>query len=208
LGWQKGKTLDRDAVTARWGAAKGLLNVGIVYGGDLNVALVDEDGPAGAATMEAWRSDPSKGVPDTVTVISGSGGFHYYLRIPQGWDIRNSTKKVAGGIDLRGTNGFSVAPGSRHWKGVSTSWADGVGIYKWKPGRSPDDTGIADAPVWMLRKMWFATKSRRHETAPDGSTWDDADLGEWETDDDKKEKASKGTTTKVSAELASPFEKA
>jgi hypothetical protein len=206
-GWQNGKTTDPDAVEARWGGAFGYLNVGIVFGGDVNIALVDEDGPVGAETTARWRSDPSKGMPDTVTVVSGSGGHHYYYRIPEGWDIRNSSKALAGGIDLRGTNGFSVAPGSRHWSGVATNWADGKGIYRWMEGCSPDDLQIADAPVWMLRKMWFATKSRRHEIAPDGSTWEQADLGDWQSDDDKEPKAKTKPPAKITAPSASfdPF---
>jgi hypothetical protein len=175
--WPKTQTTDYGQIAARWSGPRGYLNMGIVFGASSGVILVEADGAEGVATATAWQE--SGLLPRTVTVESGSGGLHFYLRVPNGWDIRNSVKVIGRGIDVRGENGFSVGPGSRHWSGIDSGWKNGNGVYGFVEGCGPDDgMTIADAPVPLLRMLWFATKERRHMTAPDGSVWSDAGLPE------------------------------
>ena len=53
-------------------------------------------------------------------------------------EIRNSTKIGGWSIDVRGANGYVIAPDSVHVKGV----------YAWEI--SPDGTPLAEASAWLL----------------------------------------------------------
>ena len=131
--------------------------------------VVDVDGETGKASLAKWEAE--HGLPPTVTVVTGSGGLHLYYQVPEGWAIRNSVSTVADKIDIRGENGFCVGPGSLHKSG---------NLYQCAEGRSPDEIEVAEAPVWLLRKAFFATKENRHRVAPDGSRFEDAGLAEVE----------------------------
>jgi hypothetical protein len=50
------------------------------------------------------------------TVITGSGGRHFYLQLPNDVTVTNGSLKVAGfpGIDIKTSGGFVVAPGTFH----------------------------------------------------------------------------------------------
>lgn len=50
------------------------------------------------------------------TVVTGSGGKHFYLRLPDGVRVKNGSLKDLGypGIDVKTGGGFVVAPGSLH----------------------------------------------------------------------------------------------
>ena len=164
--WQTNATTDRDQIMARWRDAKfRRFNVGLVFGSASCVVLVEADGADGRNSFNAMAQAAE--LPDTVTVVSGSGGYHCLFRVPPGWNIRNSQKTIALGVDVRGENGFSVAPGSLHKSG---------NLYRWYDGFSPDDVPIADMPIPLLRKCFFATKGNRTLTAPDGSTFAQAGL--------------------------------
>lgn len=72
----------------------------------------------------------------TFTVRTGSGGFHFYFRTPtDGRIIRNSTRKLAWGLDIKGEGGFVVGPNSPHRSGNAYSIAN--------------DSPIAPAPKWL-----------------------------------------------------------
>ena len=102
-----------------------------------------------------------------MTVVSGSGGSHLIYSVPDAekWEIRNSTKTIGAGVDVRGEAGFSVAPGSLHFKSGK--------LYEWEEGRSPDDIAIAGLPIALLRKCFFAYANNRHNKAPDGSSFEE-----------------------------------
>ncbi|MFF4360866.1 bifunctional DNA primase/polymerase [Streptomyces sp. NPDC001604] len=52
-------------------------------------------------------------IPQTVTVCTPSGGLHLWFTGPAGTSVPNSASRVAPGIDVRGTRGYLVGPGSR-----------------------------------------------------------------------------------------------
>ena len=178
--WQNDATTDPEHIKARFVDKPYYVNVGVVLGGKTGIVLIEGDGADGAATLEQWRTE--RGLPDTLACISGSGGTHLYYRVPAEWDIRNSVKAIGAGVDVRGEHGFAVGAGSRHLSGFEAGWKDGVGVYKSGESHGVGVGEIADAPDWLRRKMWFATKGRRNETAPDGSKWEDAGLAEPMTD--------------------------
>ncbi|MFJ8073435.1 bifunctional DNA primase/polymerase [Streptomyces sp. NPDC096176] len=51
-------------------------------------------------------------IPETVTVLTPSGGRHLWLTGPPEVVVPNSASRLAPGIDVRGTGGYLVGPGS------------------------------------------------------------------------------------------------
>ena len=118
VSWQIDATTDPEKILARWDGKPYYINVGVVFGGPTRVILVEADGPRGLETFARWNSEEEGGMPDTLECISGSGGIHCYYRVPEGWEIRNSSNAIGEKVDVRGKHGFSVADGSRHLSGV------------------------------------------------------------------------------------------
>lgn len=89
----------------------------VLTGNRSGVWVVDVDVPKkdgdddGRKTLDSWQKVHGS-LPPTFTVETPSGGLHLYFRMPKDGDVRNSVKQVAAGIDIRGTGGYVVAPGS------------------------------------------------------------------------------------------------
>ena len=60
-------------------------------------------------------------IPETVVVITPSGGRHLWLSGPPDVVVPNSAGRLAPGIDIRGAGGYLVGPGSRTEHGVYTT---------------------------------------------------------------------------------------
>ena len=96
------------------------------------------DGMAGLMALEMEHG----ALPSTLTSITGSGGRHYFWRLPAGVDVRNTQgvrtpEGIRSGIDVRGSGGYVVVPPSPHPSGQMYRWGD-------SPGH------IADAPQWLM----------------------------------------------------------
>ncbi|GLF95792.1 bifunctional DNA primase/polymerase [Streptomyces yaizuensis] len=63
-------------------------------------------------------------IPETVTVLTPSGGRHLWLTGPPGVTVPNSVGRLAPGIDVRGGGGYLVGPGS----------VTAYGAYRLAPG--------------------------------------------------------------------------
>ncbi|WP_405660061.1 bifunctional DNA primase/polymerase [Streptomyces sp. NBC_00079] len=57
-------------------------------------------------------------IPDTVVILTPSGGRHLWLSGPPDVVVPNSAGRLAPGIDIRGAGGYLVGPGSRTDHGV------------------------------------------------------------------------------------------
>ncbi|WP_405770402.1 bifunctional DNA primase/polymerase [Streptomyces sp. NBC_01538] len=57
-------------------------------------------------------------IPETVVVLTPSGGRHLWLTGPPDAVVPNSASRLAPGIDIRGAGGYLVGPGSRTEHGV------------------------------------------------------------------------------------------
>lgn len=78
---------------------------------DIVVIDVDMHGEVdGISTWIALKEQLS--IPETFTVATAGGGYHYYFTDDEG-GIRNSAGKLGEGIDVRGAGGCIVAPGSK-----------------------------------------------------------------------------------------------
>jgi hypothetical protein len=93
----------------------------------------DVDGLASRKQLEATYGP----LPETLQAISPTGSLHEYWQWPDdGIVIRNSTSKIAPGIDVRGVGGMVLAPPTAR---------PGVGAYRWA-----NDKPIAKAPAWLI----------------------------------------------------------
>lgn len=117
------------------------------HGGDESLRdLTDEHG-------EDWL--------DTVSVVTGSGGNHYFYRAPKDHPVRNSNGLLGPGIDVRGNpGGYVVAPPSLHASGHR---------YEWET--SPEEMAPIRLPRWAAeaeRKRPGNNVSIIGETIPQG----------------------------------------
>ena len=129
-------------------------NVGIATGRGLLVLDIDLGG-------EEWLRQQA--VPLTWSARTGSGGLHYYFRLPPGVELRDTAGKLAAGVDTRGDGGMVVAPPS----------VSGRGLYEWQT--APGEVDLAPIPAWLLtRLLELASGSERSpvrdlpETIPTG----------------------------------------
>ena len=117
---------------SRWPRA----NIGIPTGERSRLVVVDVD-PAAGGRASLDRLEEERGIPQTLSQITGGGGIHLVYRYPEDTEIRNSAGKLATGVDIRGEGGYIVAPPS-HTEGP----------YRWAERRE-----IADPPPWMVEKL-------------------------------------------------------
>jgi hypothetical protein len=129
------KDASTDEARVKWfWQARADCNIGIATG---TVIVLDIDprhgGDAALAELEKKRA-----LPSTWRVATGGGGLHIYFAAPA-VKITNSASRLGQGIDVRGVDGYVVAPPSKHVSGD---------IYKWQT--APDDAPLADLPLWIV----------------------------------------------------------
>lgn len=145
--WPEVATSDPDLIGRWWRAepSPGVIvrewypfaNIGIVTGRKSGVFVLDVDQYAGGMQTLAGYERRNGELPETRVHSTGRGGTHYFFAHP-GFDVRNSAAKVLGkGLDIRGENGFVVAPPS-----VSSH-----GAYELNPAH---DIAPVPAPPWLL----------------------------------------------------------
>lgn len=81
-------------------------------------AVIDVDVKGGRDGRPAFESLGP--LPVTLTVRTPTGGMHYYFALPPGAEVGNSVNRIGTGVDVRGTHGYVVAPGSITEKGTYT----------------------------------------------------------------------------------------
>ena len=136
--WKKyEKTRATPAQIALWKEQNETDNIAIITGSISGIIVLDIDGPIGEKNIE------DKEVPKTVTVKTGKG-THYFYRLPEGIEIRNSAglHKLEN-VDVRGEGGYVVAPGSIHPNGNK---------YTFLVEHDLDDVDIAECPKWIYEK--------------------------------------------------------
>ncbi|MFJ4879351.1 bifunctional DNA primase/polymerase [Streptomyces sp. NPDC088745] len=86
---------------------------GIACGGRMVGLDIDrKNGVDGCATLRQLATTHGFDIPRTMTICTPSGGFHLWLSIPGGVTVPNSAGRLGPGIDIRGTGGYLVGPGS------------------------------------------------------------------------------------------------
>ena len=102
-----------------WWTRRPLAHVAIATGAESGLVVIDLDrkpGKDGVASLKALGK-----VPATLTARTGSGGLHLYFRHPGGC-VPNSVGKLGPGIDVRGDDGYVIAPPSGHISGGHYAW--------------------------------------------------------------------------------------
>ena len=131
-------TIDCDVARARW-ARTPTANIGAATGRKSGIWVLDVDPRHGGDMALAELEIEHGPLPLTIEASTPSGGRHLYWR----WnaeepEIRNSTARVASGVDVRGEGGSVVVPPS--------VLADGRG-YRWVKNGA---RGFTDAPEWLV----------------------------------------------------------
>jgi hypothetical protein len=141
-GWQNHATTDKPTIENWFTGLYSDHGVGIATGGTIFALDIDVSGDkAGDETLADLELQYGP-LPDTATVLTGSGGQHRYFLMPAGVTIRNNASTALGpGLDIRGEGGQCVAPPTIHPNGRPYEWDGGeIGI-------------IAPAPKWLIELL-------------------------------------------------------
>lgn len=140
--WTVQATTDPDLI-GQWWAAWPDHGIGIATGRASGIWVLDVDlGPGKNGDDHLADLEHEHGpLPDTVEVITGSGGRHLYFRVPDGVEIATSAGRLGPGLDVRAEGGQVLAPPTLHPSGRR---------YEWEAEHHPDDVPVADAPAWLI----------------------------------------------------------
>lgn len=134
-------TTDPDRIRALFAVAPWATGYGIACGRAphhlVGLDLDVKHGADGVTALGALAEIHRFAVPQTVTVLTPSGGRHLWLTAPG--PVPNSVGRLAPGIDVRGSGGYVVGPGSRTV----------AGHYLLEPGTARHQ--LAAAPPELLR---------------------------------------------------------
>src|SRR6267378_789852 len=119
--------------TLNWAMPTGTVS-GIVV---LDIDIRSDQGKHGDETLRALEA-ANAALPETVTVITPSGGQHLWFRLPAGIKIKSGTEKLGNGLDIKAEGGYVVVPPSQI-KGRS---------YQFEASSDPNDVRIAELPAW------------------------------------------------------------
>jgi hypothetical protein len=132
--WPELATRDQDVIR-RWWADRPNCNIGAACGPKSNVFVIDADAGGGPELAELERDHGA--LPATIETITPRGpGRHLFFRYTA--EVKNSAKKIAPHIDVRGDGGFVVLAPSVHPNGRRYHWAVDCAER------------AADAPQWLL----------------------------------------------------------
>ncbi len=137
-----------------WGSGR-TPNIGIVTGPVSGLAVVDVDG------LEGKESLKQAGItlPDTITVETGGGGWHYYYRYPDS-GVKTGTN-ILPHVDIRAEGGIVAAPPSVHPETGKK--------YRFAEGKAPNEIELAEFPKELINPMKAAkTQDRALVTVLDG----------------------------------------
>lgn len=126
-------------------------NVAIATGAPAGFWVLDLDGPNAAAWLAELERQHGP-LPDTVEQLTARGR-HLCFAWDPAWsgptEIRNRSGLDGAPVDVRGQDGYIVAPPSVHpgdeAKGVPPGW-----VYRWREGHAPWDRAFAIAPAWLI----------------------------------------------------------
>jgi putative DNA primase/helicase len=148
----KDATIDTSQVKSWWESFPNA-NIGMRTGRKSGLFVVDIDGEEGFQ----WLNQQS--FPRTPMVRTGGGGLHVFFRFPEDREIKNSAKKIAPQVDIRGDGGYVIAPPSNHASGNSYEWI-----------QSPWEIPFAEAPQELLDQITTAkTKKAKPAATPTGA---------------------------------------
>jgi len=146
----KDATTDREQIQGWWQHWPDA-NIGIATGQGLYVVDVDcnKDGSIFDIGLE---QDDLETLVKSLTVRTGSGGYHFYLSYDPALWLPNTASKLGPAIDTRGEGGYVVAPPSRN----------GHGRYCWL---QEGTRRVQPLPPALLAKLSPAPRPQEHSSA-------------------------------------------
>lgn len=127
-------------------------------GKDMGIVVVDIDPRHGGNyNLDELVAQYGK-LPDTLICMTGGGGVHYYFRHPGG-TVKNSSGKIAPGIDVKADGGYVILPPSGHQSGNNYFW-DGTEDF--------DYFAVSDMPQWLINLI--ESPEPQHQPSADGNT--------------------------------------
>ncbi|KQM12988.1 bifunctional DNA primase/polymerase [Novosphingobium sp. Leaf2] len=147
--WRKQQPMSGDGAKLRLEGAAG--NVGVRLGANDVVLDVDPRNFEGPNRLQLLQNDLGIDLANFPTVLTGAGGYHIYMRLPEGAQV---TGVVHGypGMDVKKHGGYVVAPGSIHPETGLT--------YEWDPLGVPLGREAPMIPDALLKLL---TRSVDHE---------------------------------------------
>lgn len=129
----------------RWWSKEPYCNIGIACGVNSGIFVIDVDPAHGGEDSVKRLIQQGYAFTETPLSKTQSGGYHIFYEHYDG--AKNSTSKIAKGIDTRGDGGYIVAPPS-----IIFGWDKVVtGEYRWCYGF--DIRPVARVPDWIRRKL-------------------------------------------------------
>jgi len=143
----KDATKDYKLIIELWDN-KPYANVGIATGRISNLVVLDIDPRHNGDESLKRLEDEYGSLPDTLRVKTGGGGYHFYFSYPKNVKKISNITNLQGyeGIDVKGDNGYIIAPPSIHASGKEYTWENLSGEY-------PDDMDLAPLPEWLLQLL-------------------------------------------------------
>ncbi|MGW8570993.1 bifunctional DNA primase/polymerase [Streptomyces niveus] len=117
-------------------------------------ASAGEPTPDSVAALQQLAFQHLFTLPETVVVLTPSGGRHIWLSGPAGVTVPNSAGRLAPGIDVRGAGGYLVGPGS----------VTARGAYRLAPGSA----GLTPAPCPRALLRLLTPPERGRHAGPGG----------------------------------------
>jgi len=123
-----------------------------------NLIGVDLDDYVEGNEIAQFLADYS--LPETFTVITGSGGRSMYFLAPEGTNFANAQDLVKG-VDIRGNNGYMVGPGSKIAASEVKKGGTGDGVYRFDPEGGMD---FAPLPPRLAAVLEERSKPKEYDT--------------------------------------------
>lgn len=148
---RKGGRTPTDAELLRPVTAGAQSNVAIATGAPAGFWVLDLDGPEAMAWLAAKEAEHGP-LPVTPTSLTARGEHRCFAWCPKSSSepiIRNRSRLDKAPVDVRGQDGYILAPPSIHPGDAEKGVAPGY-VYRWAEGRSPEDLPFPVAPDWLI----------------------------------------------------------
>jgi predicted P-loop ATPase len=148
----KDATTEKETIVRAW-AGNPDANVGIATGAVSGIVVLDVDPRNGGNTSLAELERVHGPLPETVSVATGGGGWHFYFASPA--DAVPSGD-LADGVEVKGDGRYVIAPPSTHPSGAEYRWLG-----------EPAKTKLALCPDWVRPRSSNKQVKREPIVEPD-----------------------------------------
>lgn len=168
--WPNNATLDTSILEAWF--ERQPYNLAVVTGHKSGFFCLDVDGESGKDSLLQLEKQFGAIPADTACMAATpSNGVHYYFKMPENLDLRNSAGKLGKGLDIRANGGYVVVPPSKVVNKVGIE-----ACYEWlRPATTLAKGQLPDTPKWLLdllmaKPMQIVEKAQPKSIAADGYT--------------------------------------